>query len=273
MAKPQAENGHVDIANGIAEALCRINLTAYEGRVLWALFRKTYGWHKKWDHISYTQWEEITGIKRWHIARTIKLLIERNIITQRGNGYKIEYSFQKDYEQWKMVSHRHDLLPREVTEEQALPRGEEALPRGEEALPRGVTKALPNGVNTKEKKETIQKKRQKKEDLSQNFQIFWIAYPKKVAKANAEKAFAKINPDEQLLKTMLTSIKRAKKSEGWLKDDGKFIPHPTTWLNGRRWEDEIKEAGHGTHIRGDKQVPGNQPAGAFDDLEKTDDAV
>lgn len=151
MAKPQAENGHVDIANEIAEALCRINLTAYESRILWALFRKTYGWHKKWDRISYTQWEKMTGINRWHIARTIKQLIARNIITQRGNGYKIEYTFQKDYEQWKMVFHRNDLLPSGVTDKQSLPPGEKPLPSG-------VTKSLPPGVNTKEKKETRQKK-------------------------------------------------------------------------------------------------------------------
>jgi len=158
MAKPQVENGHIDIANEIAEALCRINLTAYEGRILWALFRKTYGWHKKWDRISYTQWEEITGIKRWHIARTIKQLTARNIVTQRGNGNKIEYAFEKDYEQWKIVFHRHDLLPSGVTEKQSLPRGVEPLPRGVEPLPSEVTKSLPPGVNTKEKKETIQKK-------------------------------------------------------------------------------------------------------------------
>ena len=27
-------------------------------------------------------------------------------------------------------------------------------------------------------------------------------------------------------------------SEQWLKDEGRYIPHPATWINGRRWEDE-----------------------------------
>lgn len=158
MAKPQAEDGHIDIANEIAEALCRINLSAYESRVLWALWRKTYGWHKKSDRISYTQWEELTGLGRWHIARTIKKLIGRNIITCRGNKYNLEYSFQKDYEQWRNSTNRHDLLPKEVT---ALPIGvtKKLLPLLEKPLPKEVTKSLPKEVNTKEKKETIQKKR------------------------------------------------------------------------------------------------------------------
>jgi len=159
LARPQAEDGHIDIANEIVEALCRINLSAYESRVLWALWRKTYGWHKKSDRISYTQREELTHLNRWHIARTLKKLIERNIITCRGNKYNLEYSFQKDYEQWKDLTDRHDLLPKEVT---ALPIGvtKKSLPRLEKSLPVGVTKSLPNGVNTKENKETIQKKRE-----------------------------------------------------------------------------------------------------------------
>lgn len=161
MARPQLEDGHTDIAHEIVEALCRINLTAYESRILWALFRKTYGWHKKWDRISYTKWEEVTGLDRWHIARTLKQLIARKIIAQRGNGYKIEYAFQKDYEQWIKEFHRHDLLPSGATDKQSLPRGEKSLPPGAKPLPSGATKSLPPGVNTKEKKDTRQKKRQK----------------------------------------------------------------------------------------------------------------
>ncbi len=243
MAKPQVENGHTDIANEIVEALCRINLTSYEGRVLWALFRKTYGWHKVWDRISYTQWVEITGINRWHVARTIKQLQDRKIITQRGNGYKLEYSFQKDYEQWIGLSRSNNSLPNEVTVEKSLPNEEKSLPNEEKPLPNEVTNSLPNEVNTKEKKETIQKKRQKKEDITKSFNIFWQAYPKKVAKSDAEKVFNRINLNGRLLNTILTAIELAKKSEGWLKENGKYIPYPTTWLNGKRWEDEVVIAG------------------------------
>jgi phage replication O-like protein O len=46
MANPQRENGHIDIANEIAEALARTNLSAYQMRVMWAIWRKTWGWQK-----------------------------------------------------------------------------------------------------------------------------------------------------------------------------------------------------------------------------------
>jgi TusA-related sulfurtransferase len=70
------------------------------------------------------------------------------------------------------------------------------------------------------------------------FDRFWNAYPRKVAKQAALKAFAKIKPDEALLGKMIAALERQKKSVTWLKDKGQFIPHAATWLNGRRWEDE-----------------------------------
>lgn len=71
------------------------------------------------------------------------------------------------------------------------------------------------------------------------FARFWEAYPRKVAKAEAEKAWKKLKPDEDLLCVMLNAIDAAKQSQGWQEAGGRFIPHPATWLNQRRWEDEL----------------------------------
>ena len=70
-----------------------------------------------------------------------------------------------------------------------------------------------------------------------NFARFWACYPKKKSKGQAEKAWKTINPDEQLLATMIAAIEQAKKSEQWQKDSGQFIPYPATWLNAKGWED------------------------------------
>lgn len=70
------------------------------------------------------------------------------------------------------------------------------------------------------------------------FDEFWNAYPRKVAKVAAEKAFNKLKVDEPLLNKMLTAIEQQSKSAQWKKDDGQFIPHPATWLNQARWEDK-----------------------------------
>lgn len=70
------------------------------------------------------------------------------------------------------------------------------------------------------------------------FARFWSAYPRKEKKPAAARAFAKHSPDEALLARMLAAIARQARSEQWAKGGGEFIPHPATWLNNRRWEDE-----------------------------------
>lgn len=70
------------------------------------------------------------------------------------------------------------------------------------------------------------------------FDLFWRAYPRKKSKGDAEKAWAKIHPDEQLTEHILRAVEQAKTSADWRKDGGQFIPHPATWLNRRGWEDE-----------------------------------
>lgn len=80
--------------------------------------------------------------------------------------------------------------------------------------------------------------RRKKVADESHFARFWSAYPRKVAKADAAKAFAKLAPDESLLGLMLAALEWQSRSDGWLKEGGKYVPYPATWLNTRRWEDE-----------------------------------
>jgi len=104
MPNPQRENGHIDIANEIAEALAKTQLSGYESRVLWVLWRKTYGWHKKKDRISVSQFSQATGIPRRHIHKTLQRLVERNIVTKNGNSFITRWAFQKNYSKWKVVT-------------------------------------------------------------------------------------------------------------------------------------------------------------------------
>jgi len=71
------------------------------------------------------------------------------------------------------------------------------------------------------------------------FEDFWKAYPRKVSKPAAQKAWKKIDPAK--LPLMLEAIERQRQCEQWIKDGGAFIPHPATWLNGERWNDEQPE--------------------------------
>lgn len=72
------------------------------------------------------------------------------------------------------------------------------------------------------------------------FAAFWAAYPKKAGKADALKAWNKLAPDVVLQEQMGKALEVQKQSQQWRKDGGQYIPMPATWLNGRRWEDEVQ---------------------------------
>ncbi|MBT9164838.1 MAG: hypothetical protein DDT23_00846 [candidate division WS2 bacterium] len=72
-----------------------------------------------------------------------------------------------------------------------------------------------------------------------DFDLFWKTYPKKVNKAYAIKVWNKLKPSQELVDTIISAVNRAKKSDEWRKDKGQFIPHPSTYLNNKRWEDEL----------------------------------
>ena len=74
------------------------------------------------------------------------------------------------------------------------------------------------------------------------WECFWAAYPKHVGTGAARKVFDRIKPDDALTDSMVAAIEAAKQSEQWRRDNGQFIPHPSTWLNQRRWEDETGAA-------------------------------
>ena len=78
-----------------------------------------------------------------------------------------------------------------------------------------------------------------KHNIDKQFDEFWSLYPKKVEKKKAKAVFEKLDPDEELLKKMLDAIKKQKESDQWQRG---FIPNPTTWLNGERWNDDIPKA-------------------------------
>jgi len=93
--------------------------------------------------------------------------------------------------------------------------------------------------NKKKEKESMREK-----EKGKSFEDFWIAYPRRKNKGQAKKAWEKIKPDKSLTEKILSAIDIAKQSEDWLKDGGKFIPYPATWLNAEGWEDEIRDKGN-----------------------------
>lgn len=79
-----------------------------------------------------------------------------------------------------------------------------------------------------------------KQQPKEAFDDFWDVYPRHVSKAMARRAFANACKVASPSEIILGAIRFAE----YLKREGtemKYIPHPSTWLNGERWEDELPE--------------------------------
>jgi len=96
MASPQKENGFTSIANEIISSLVKACLLGSEYQITFWVIRQTYGFQKKEDFISLSQFEKWTGLSRPTVVKTIKNLTFKKIIIKENNKYR----FNKDWEKW-----------------------------------------------------------------------------------------------------------------------------------------------------------------------------
>jgi len=107
MASPQKENGYTAIANELMEALAGIRIPGVARQCLDVILRKTYGYNKKEDIISLSQFCLITKLSRSKVCHSLNKLKEINIIiAQKGNDIGNKYRFNKDFESWRPLPKR-----------------------------------------------------------------------------------------------------------------------------------------------------------------------
>ena len=113
---PQLEDGYIRIAVQLWEQLGHYRLSGEEWLVLNFVIRKTYGWQKKEDRISLSQFQEYTGLKRPHVARAIKKLVSKKVLSSTNNGTSQStlYCLNKKYEEW-VASTKKDTTSRGST--------------------------------------------------------------------------------------------------------------------------------------------------------------
>ena len=76
----------------------------------------------------------------------------------------------------------------------------------------------------------------------EDFLTFWKAYPRKIDKGEAFKAWQKIQRPRPDIQAITASIAALKASRQWQEKNGRFIPHPSTWLNRRGWESQVSDS-------------------------------
>jgi len=171
--------------------------------------------------------EADTGLDRKSIMDNRKKLIEKNLITYTGEmkGFRKQVPVMR----LNYVLHRESTSPESGTGKKFT--GPES---GTRTGPESGT------LNLKEEptniKPIVHSSNEQKESL-QLFIKFWEAYPRKQNKENTKKAWMRKKLDKHI-DAILENLTLRAKTE-WKGKDTQYIPLPLSYLNGRRWEDEI----------------------------------
>ena len=124
--------------------------------------------------------------------------------------------------------------------ENAAPASESPAPHGESAALGGSESAAPR---TSHPSEPVNEPKPLCTDSPmEGFGVFWTLYPNKKGKQDAAAAWKKLNPDVELRQTLMTALANHSASRDWTKDDGQYVPMASTWLNKKRYQDELKPA-------------------------------
>lgn len=214
----QIEKGNFTrITNPLIENLIQIPFKGCELAVILFIIRKTYGYQKIEDEISLSQFCLGLSRSKQTIVTSLKNIQLVNIVrlVKRGNSKKQSniWRINKYYNTWKLVN-----IPRLVKR-----KGSTSLTNPPQLV------YVP--------RHTKENKRKTKEMIDKDFETFYTSYPRKVGKKKAMAIFLKL--DKELLPVILQALEKVKQSDQW--KDPQFIPHPTTWLNQARWEDEETE--------------------------------
>ena len=99
----------------------------------------------------------------------------------------------------------------------------------------------PVQTSEKERRQSCLTKAQK-----ELFDRFWEAYPRKVAKGYAEKVWQKLGATPELASEIVSGVQRAIQNDSRFRDI-QYTPHPSTWLNGREWENRYDNFAGGSN--------------------------
>jgi phage replication O-like protein O len=245
MADVQCENGYTWIANEILEHMAKIKLSPTQYRLLFVIWRFTYGFSRKEHDMSLTFLSNATGCDKRQIQRELKGLEDKHIIYQNiANGKFRKISFNKNYESWIGENTIGETTIGETTIGE-IDNGETINATIGETVNGGVGETINatigETVNQERKKENFkenikEKASKSKNDYSKQFESWWEEYPRKKDKKKAYTSFqtAIKKYSFEMLLNGLRGYKDEIKKNGTLE---KYIKHPTSFLNGESFKD------------------------------------
>lgn len=174
-----------------------------------------------------------TGIPIEHIEAGLKTLESPDPYsrTEGNEGRRIQLLDEHRPWGWYIVNHKKykALQDADTIREQNRLRKQRQRERSKES--QTVTDSHASSRHTDTDTDTLK-------DLGQNkFDQFWEVYPKKRKKKESKEVWKKKKLEGIAEKIITDVTNRKKHDQRWLED---FIPDPTTYLRGERWDDEIQ---------------------------------
>lgn len=223
-------------ANMIGVFHCPIPYMAHETGLPVEVVEKTMG---KLAELDFCQYDEVTEtvfvvrMSAHQVGENLKAG-DKKILGIRKEWERIASPIlKKSY--YEMYKDSHSLSPFEGACK-GLESSKEAPPKQLTGTGTGTGTEIKNSCASVDAR--TRPRAQQNHHIGEGFCRFWAAYPKKKSKGDAEKAWGKIKPDEQLTARIIAAVEQAKTQTEWRKEGGQFIPYPATWLNAKRWEDE-----------------------------------
>ena len=180
-------------------------------------FNNLGGWQKEFT-VSSTMLQSVCGISRTELSRHRNTLIQMGLISYQG-GKGSRSGFYQIFDLCIVYRTQTDTQP--VTQS-----------RAEKKV------YINNIINNKQNE-----KKQEAPDCEREeyFARFWEAYPVKVKKPVAKIEWNKlVDPCVELYEKIIAAVERYKQTSRWKENNGAYIPYPETFLQDRRWEDEIR---------------------------------
>lgn len=114
------------------------------------------------------------------------------------------------------------------------------IPEQDASKPLSDCEQCASDVQALARSQESEKRRGETERVREQFDAFWLSYPRKVAKPDAERAWKKLSLPDGEFERIMSALEVHKGCRKWRENDGEFIPHPATWLNQRRFDDELE---------------------------------
>jgi hypothetical protein len=139
----------------------------------------------------------------------------------------------------------HAIAEADTEADQVQDQGAREAPRPSSAAPTVVRVQGPTGVSSQQPDPEIddpgtevQATGKKLTPAEARFERFWASYPNKTGKKAAFRVWERLKVSDAMTDTLIAAVEQQKTWPAWTKDFGSYIPHPTTWLNQGRWDDE-----------------------------------